>query len=171
MPCTHVQACMHTHGRTHSQDVSRLCGPSSQPAEGRGRGEPAGLPGSLLPAPGLPRAPGRLPPLLLQAHVSPVRCLPIPLPSIQVLHPLRASRWGPKQLHVAKLRGPLPCFPSSLCGSPPSGLSPGELQSRRPVSLTHAVTLSLPKATACCLEVTQGRAAEYAGSAGRPGSE
>lgn len=51
--------------------------------------------------------------------------------SIQVLHPVRASRWGSEQFAAAKLQGTLPSFtvPSLW---PPS--NPGELQSRRPVS-------------------------------------
>lgn len=52
-------------------------------------------------------------------------------PSIQVLHPVRASRWGPEQFTAAKPQETLPNFIAPSLW-PPS--SPGELQSRRPVS-------------------------------------
>ena len=53
---------------------------------------------------------------------------------------------------AAKLQRTRPHFTSALCGTPPSGLSPGERGSRRPVSPLRGGTRSLPKATAAAAQ-------------------
>lgn len=125
----------HTPAGTYTYACRTACpscyGPCFQPVEGEERGAQA-RPAGLLPAPGFPEPRGSSHPSFscCCCHCVQFASLQYP-PSIQVLHPVRASRWGPEQFTAAKPQETLPNFIAPSLW-PPS--SPGELQSRRPVS-------------------------------------